>query len=42
MVRAHPSEGQAEDKASASGEEIVENKEEKAEESEEESHEHQD
>jgi hypothetical protein len=39
---AYPSKGEAEDKASAAGEEIAENEEEKAEESEEESHEHRD
>ena len=39
---AYPSEGEAEDKASAAGEEAAENEEEREEESEEESHEHRD
>ncbi len=39
---AYPSKGDAEDEASAAGEEVAENEEEKEEESEEESHEHRD
>jgi len=39
---AYPSKGEAEDKASAAGEEAAENEEQKEEESEEESHEHRD
>ncbi len=42
LDEAYPSKGEAEDKASAAGEEAVENEEEKEEESEEESHEHRD
>jgi len=42
LDEAYPSKGEAEDKASAAGEEAVENEEEREEESEEESHEHRD
>ncbi len=42
LDEAYPSKGEAEDKASAVGEEITENEEQKEEESEEESHEHRD
>jgi len=40
LAEAYPSKGEAEDKASAAGEEAAENEEQKEEESEEESHEH--
>jgi len=42
LDEAYPSKGEAEDKASAAGEEAAESEEEKEEESEEESHEHRD
>jgi hypothetical protein len=42
LEQAYPSKGEAEDKASAAGEEVIENEEEEEEESEEESHEHRD
>jgi len=42
LDEAYPSKGEAEDKASAAGEEAAENEEEREEESEEESHEHRD
>jgi hypothetical protein len=42
LDEAYPSKGEAEDKASAAGEEVAENEEETEEESEEESHEHRD
>jgi len=42
LDEAYPSEGEAEDKASAAGEEAAEEEEERGEESEEESHEHRD